>query len=84
MATKREKEIKKAMDTLRKYGYAIDSVLEIEEVTDKYECTDEEAHTLLERVMSDQSTRDHLTDMIPAVADLMGLNEKEDEDGNND
>ncbi|MEJ6794582.1 MAG: hypothetical protein QNK68_06195 [Flavobacteriales bacterium] len=61
-------EIEKAKDVLRDSGYYVDNLWQTKDVTDFYECTDEEdAYSVLDQVMESEQTATNIFEQIGLI-----------------
>jgi hypothetical protein len=70
-------EVEKDKALLRKEGYFVDTLYSIEHVQMNFDCTDEEAHTVLEKVFTNEYTTDTINDTIKIIANSLNLKPKE-------
>jgi hypothetical protein len=71
--TMRAIEIENAKQLLRSEGYFVDVLWSTDEVTMNYNCTEEQAHSVLFEAMTDDGTEQQVSDMIHHVARVMNL-----------
>jgi hypothetical protein len=71
--TMRAIEIENAKQLLRSEGYFVDVLWSTDEVTMNYNCTEEQAHSVLFEAMTDDRTEQQVSDMIHHVARVMNL-----------
>jgi len=63
-------EIEKAKDILRNSGYYVDNLWQTKDVTDFYECTDEEeAYSVLDEVMNSSQTAVNIFEQIGLIVE---------------
>jgi hypothetical protein len=53
---KQQKEIEKAKALLKSYGYFTDNIWHIQDVQDKFECSDEDAYSILKKALANDET----------------------------
>jgi hypothetical protein len=70
-------EIEKAKALLRKEGYFVDTLYSIEHVQMNFDCTDEEAMKVLERVFNNEYVIQQIFESISIIADSLNLKPKE-------
>lgn len=75
----KQEEIEKAKQTLAKYGYYTKSLWITYDVQMNFECTDEQALQVLDKVFSNENTMETIFDNIKIVADIMNLKPTTDE-----
>lgn len=64
---------KDAMQFLADLGYYTDSLWSIEDVTDHYKCTDEEAYEVLRMVLSDAYIKSVIREAIHMASEQLNL-----------
>jgi hypothetical protein len=76
---KEQKEINEAKEFLKSKGMYVDCLWQIEDVTDIYDCSEQEAYEILDSVLGSDCSP--IFERIDIVADMMGIKRKEDSDG---
>lgn len=66
-------EITKAMATLRRAGFYVDTLWTIQDVSNKFECDAEQAQAVLDRVMNDDWVMEQIQEAIYVVGEAMEL-----------
>ena len=66
-------EINNAKETLRKAGYYVDNLWHKEDVQSNYECTDKEAMSVLESVLTDEYIMEMINVSISSQAKELNL-----------
>jgi hypothetical protein len=70
-------EIQKAIELLTKEGYYTQFPWHIEDVQQNYNCTDEEAMEVLERVFNNEYVNQQIFESIDIIANSLNLKPKE-------
>lgn len=68
--------LEKAREELRKKGYYTDNIWNVNDVMDKYDCTEEQAYKVLSDTMKNESTYNHIWDTMEIIADNMNISKK--------
>lgn len=63
---------------LRKRGYFVDNLWQIQDVMSKYECDEADAYAVLEKALTTDSTMEQIWFAIDVAAENYGLIKKED------
>ena len=71
------KQIEEAREFLKSKGYYVDNLWTIDDVQSQYECTDEEAYTILDRTLQHEWTIENIFDMIDESAETYDLKRKD-------
>jgi len=72
-ATLRQLNIENAKQVLKKEGYFVDALWSTFDVTMNYDCTEEQANTVLFEALTEDSTEQFVFEMIHHVAKIMKL-----------
>lgn len=70
-------EIEKAKEFLKSKGYFTDTLWNTDDVTMNYDCTEEQAMRVLERVFNNEYVNEQIFDSISIIANSMNLKHKE-------
>ncbi len=70
-------EIEQAKAILKQYGYFVDNLWSFQEVTDRYECTDEQAYDILDTAITNEATIEQIFYAISDACDNEGIELKE-------
>ncbi len=70
-------EIYKAIEVLTIEGYYVEKPWHIEDVQQNYDCTDEEAMEVLEKVFSNEYINQQIFESIDIIANSLNLKPKE-------
>lgn len=68
-----------AKDTLRKQGYYVDNLWHVEDVKSMFECSDDAAQRVLDKVMQNESVMFAIWDAIDYAGEQEGLSALDDE-----
>ena len=68
--------IKEAKDFLREKGYYVDNLWHIDDVKQTYDCTTEEAQSVLDAALSSNYITNNVFSVIDTYAENYGLTEK--------
>lgn len=69
-------KIREAKEVLRKQGYFVDNLWSVEDVTDRFDCSDEVAQEILYRALTHPYIVERIHEMIQDIAIDYRLNEK--------
>jgi hypothetical protein len=69
-----------AKATLKELGYYVDNLWQIEDVKGHYDCTDEEAYSILNDVLNSDRIKSEINETIDIEAEAGGLEKKEHEE----
>jgi len=75
-------EIEQAKAILKQHGYFVGNLWTIQDVTDRYECTDEQAYDILDTALTNEATMEQIFYAISDACDNEGIELKER--GNNE
>ena len=67
---------REAKDILRKYGYFVDNLWSVEDVTDRFDCSDETAQDILYQALTHPYMMERIHEMIRDISIENGLKEK--------
>lgn len=70
---------KEAMAFLKEHGYCVANLWHIDDVKVNFECTDEQAHSILSDVLNNEYIVAQTFEAINDTALLMGLKERDDD-----
>jgi hypothetical protein len=70
-------EIDKAKELLKSKGYYVGNLWNTDDVTMNFDCTEEEAHKVLDKLFSNEYVNQQIQDSIKIIADSMNLKHKE-------
>jgi hypothetical protein len=70
--------VAQAKQVLKNAGYYVDNLWQVEDVSDNYECTEEEALEVLDSAMQNDATMEQIWFAIKFVAEDMELIKRED------
>jgi hypothetical protein len=73
----REVDIENAIQVLRKNGYFVDNLWQTCDVTFNYKCTEEEAHEVLYKALTNETTMEQIWFAISEEAKIMNLKIRE-------
>jgi hypothetical protein len=68
-------EIEKAKDILRKAGYYVDNLWQVDDVIGRYDCDEEDAQEVLDRALQNESVMNSIWSSIDHYAEEMKLQE---------
>lgn len=68
-----QKQIQKAKEVLKANGYFVDSLWTVSDVRTKFDCTDEQAQTILKQSLTNDSTMEQIWFSIREFGDIMNL-----------
>lgn len=69
-------KIREAKDVLKKHGYFVDNLWSVEDVTDRFECSDDDAQEILYRALTHPYIVERIHEIIQDIAIDYRLNEK--------
>lgn len=72
-------DVEKAKEVLEEAGYFVENLWQVEDVMNKYKCTEDEAQEVLYDALTNEATMDRIWFAINFHAETMNLKEKEDE-----
>jgi hypothetical protein len=67
---------REAKEALKKQGYFVDNLWSVEDVTDRFECSDETAQNILHRALLDPFIVESINEKIRDIAMYYDLREK--------
>jgi tetratricopeptide (TPR) repeat protein len=70
-------ELDKAKELLKSKGYYVGNLWNTDDVTMNFDCTEEEAHKVLDKLFSNEYVNQQIQDSIKIIADSMNLKHKE-------
>lgn len=70
-------EIEEAKQVLAKNGYFVAIMFTVDDVQNNYDCTDEEAFRVLEKVFTNEYVEQQIKDYVDIIASSMNLKHKE-------
>ncbi len=73
------KTIEEAKQFLKDNGYFTDNLWTVNDVQDKFKCTDEQAQAILNKSLTNEATMEQIQLSIKEFAELEGLEEIEEE-----
>ena len=73
-------EIEQAKALLKENGYQVDNLWTVDDVKSKFNCTDEEAHHVMYKALTNDATMEQIWLAIDIVGEAKGLEPKEDEE----
>lgn len=74
----KQTEIEQARAILKQHGYFVDNLWHIRDVKDRYDATDNEAYSILEKSLTNPSTIEGVFDSIEIFAEYQGLTKLDD------
>jgi hypothetical protein len=80
----RKTEIEQAKAILKQYGYFVDNLWSVSDVTDRYDCTDKKAQEVLNKALTNESVVEQILFAIDDECDDDGIELKEEEGGEED
>jgi hypothetical protein len=72
-------EVEKAKAVLKQHGYFVDNLWSTQDVTDRYECTEEEAQEVLETALTNEWVTEQIFYAIGDACDSLEIELKEEE-----
>jgi hypothetical protein len=73
-------EIEQAKAILKQHGYFVDNLWSTQDVTDRYECTEEEAQEVLETALTNEWVMEQIWFSIDDTCDSLEIELKEDDE----
>lgn len=73
-----ETEVEKAKAVLKQYGYFVDNLWSTQDVTYRYECTEEQAQEVLDTALNNEATREQIFYAIGDACDYLNIELKEE------
>jgi hypothetical protein len=77
----KQAEIEQAKAILKQHGYFVDNLWSTQDVTDRYECTEEQAYDVLDKALTNEWVMEQIWFSIDDACDSLKIELKED-DGN--
>jgi len=74
----KQAEIEQAKAILKQHGYFVDNLWSTQDVTDRYECTEEEAQEVLETALTNEWVMEQIWFSIDDACDSLKIELKED------
>jgi hypothetical protein len=74
----KQTEIEQAKAILKQHGYFVDNLWSTQDVTDRYECTEEEAQEVLETALTNEWVMEQIWFSIDDACDSLEIELKED------
>ena len=68
--------ISNAKDLLKKTGYQVDNLWSVNDVKARFKCTDEQAHDILYRALTNSATMEQIWFAIDIEAEIKNLEKK--------
>jgi len=75
-----QEEIEQAKATLKKHGYQTDNLWTIDDVKSKFNCTDEEAHNLMTKALTNEATMEQIWLSIDIIGEIDGYEPTEEDE----
>lgn len=79
----KQAEIEQAKAILKQHGYFVDNLWTVNDVTDRYECTDEQAQEVLDNALTNEWVMEQIWFSIDDTCDSLDIELKEEEDNEN-
>jgi hypothetical protein len=73
-------EIEQAKAILKQHGYFVDNLWSTQDVTDRYECTEEDAQEVLNRALTNEWVMEQIWFSIDDACDSLEIELKEDDE----
>ena len=73
-------EIEQAKAILKQHGYYVGNLWTIQDVTDRYDCTDEQAYDVLDTALNNEATMEQIFYAISDACDCENIELIEDDD----
>jgi hypothetical protein len=71
-------EIEQAKAILKQHGYFVDNLWSTQDVTDRYECTEEQAYDVLDKALTNEWVMEQIWFSIDDACDSLKIELKED------
>jgi hypothetical protein len=71
-------EIEQAKAILKQHGYFVDNLWSVSDVTDRYECTEEQAYDVLDEALTNEWVMEQIWFSIDDTCDSLKIELKED------
>ena len=72
-------EVQKALAILKQNGYFVDNLWSVQDVTDRYECTEKQAQDVLNTALTNEWTMEKIFYAISDACDCENIELKEEE-----
>lgn len=79
----KQAEIEQAKAILKQHGYFVDNLWTVNDVTDRYECTEEQAQEVLDNALTNEWVMEQIWFSIDDTCDSLDIELKEEEDNEN-
>jgi hypothetical protein len=73
-------EIEQAKAILKQHGYFVDNLWSTQDVTDRYECTEEQAYDVLDKALTNEWVMEQIWFSIDDACDSLKIELKEDDE----
>ncbi len=73
-------EIEQAKAILKQHGYFVDNLWSTRDVTDRYECTEEQAYDVLDKALTNEWVMEQIRFSIDDACDSLKIELKEDDE----
>jgi hypothetical protein len=73
-------EIEQAKAILKQHGYFVDNLWSTQDVTDRYECTEEQAYDVLDEALTNEWVMEQIWFSIDDACDSLKIELKEDDE----
>jgi hypothetical protein len=73
-------EIEQAKAILKQHGYFVDNLWSTQDVTDRYECTEEQAYDVLDKALTNEWVMEQIWFSIDDACDSLEIELKEDDE----
>ena len=74
----KQAEIEQAKAILKQHGYFVDNLWSTQDVTDRYECTEEQAYDVLDKALTNEWVMEQIWFSIDDTCDSLKIELKED------
>jgi hypothetical protein len=74
----KQAEIEQAKAILKQHGYFVDNLWSTQDVTDRYECTEEQAYDVLDNALTNEWVMEQIWFSIDDACDSLKIELKED------
>ena len=78
----KQAEIEQAKAILKQHGYFVDNLWTVNDVTDRYECTEEQAQEVLDDALTNEWVMEQIWSSIDDTCDSLNIELKEEEEDN--
>jgi len=76
----KQAEIEQAKAILKQHGYFVDNLWSTQDVTDRYECTEEQAYDVLDKALTNEWVMEQIWFSIDDTCDSLKIELKEDDE----